>query len=145
MLDPMRVVVCARSDVCDAPETGARDQYMPLAGAGWTSGAVFGSGKGGNGICGPRATRWAGGVLFGGAGEELPAVLGLEAIADVERRFKGRGVVALETAREADCGAEGFETGGERGLSGLELLLPLLCDDDGGFGDFEIEFEEVSF
>jgi hypothetical protein len=45
-------------------------------------------------------------VLFGGAEEELPAVLGLEAIADVERRFNGRGVVALETDREADGGAE---------------------------------------
>jgi len=106
MLDPTRVVVCARSEVCDAPETGARDQYMPLAGAGWTSGAVFGSGKGGNGICGPLAARWADGVLFGGAEEELPAVLGLGAIADVERRFIGRGVVALETDREADGGAE---------------------------------------
>ena len=54
ILDPISVVVCARSEVCDAPETGARDQYMPLAGAGWTSGAVFGSGNGGYGVCGPR-------------------------------------------------------------------------------------------
>ena len=80
-------------------------------------------------------------MLFGGAGEELPAVLGLGAIADVERRFKGRGVVALEIDREADSGAE--DTGGERGLSGLEALLPLLCDDDGGFGDFEVEVEDA--
>lgn len=57
MLDPMRVVVCARSEVCDAPETGARDQYMPLAGAGWTSGAVLGSGRGGKDVCGPRGAR----------------------------------------------------------------------------------------
>jgi hypothetical protein len=141
MLDPMRVVVCARSEVCDAPETGARDQYMPLAGAGWTSGAVFGSGKGGYGMCGPRGARCAGGVLLGGAGEEVPAVLGLGAIADVERRFKGRGVVALETEREADGGA-----GGERGFSCFDALLPLLCDDDdeGGFGVFDVK-EEDSF
>lgn len=57
MFDPINVVVCARNDVCEAPETGARDQYMPLAGAGCTSGAVFGSGREGNGMCGPRASR----------------------------------------------------------------------------------------
>ncbi len=139
MLDPMRVVVCARSEVCDAPETGARDQYMPLAGAGCTSGAVFGSGRGGNDVCGPRGARCAGGVLLEGAGEEAPAVLGLDAIADVERRFKGRGVVALETDREADGGP-----GGERGFSGFDALLPLLCD-DGGLGDFDEDDEEDSF
>ena len=50
-------MVCARSEVCDAPETGARDQYMPLAGAGWTSGAVLGSGRGGKDVCGPRGAR----------------------------------------------------------------------------------------
>ena len=83
-------------------------------------------------------------MLFGGAGDEV-AVLGLGAIAEVERRFKGRGVVALETDREADNGAGGFETGGERGLSGLDALPPLLCDDEGGFGDFEVEDEEDSF
>ena len=134
-------MVCARSEVCDAPETGARDQYMPLAGAGWTSGAVFGSGNGGNDRCGPRGARWPGGVLFGGAGEEV-AVLGLAAIAEVERRFKGRGVVAFAADREADGG---FETGGERGLSGFDTLLPLLCDDEGGLGDFEVDDEEDSF
>jgi hypothetical protein len=145
MFDPIRVVVCARSEVCDAPETGARDQYMPLAGAGWTSGAVFASGRGGNGMCGPRGARWAGVELFGGAGEELVAVLGLAAIADVERRFKGRGVVAVEANREADGGAEGVETGGERGFSGLGVALPLPCDEDGGFGVFELEDEDDSF
>jgi len=117
---------------------------MPLAGAGWTSGAVLGSGRGGNDICGPRGALWAGGVLFGGAGEEV-AVLVLGAIADVERRFKGRGVVALETDREAESGGWRLETGGERGLSGFDALLPLLCDDDGGFGDFEVEDEDGSF
>ena len=84
-------------------------------------------------------------MLFGAAGEEPPAVLGLDAIADVERRFKGRGVVALDTDREADRGAEGVETGGERGLSGFDVLLPLPCDDDGGFGDFEVDEEDDSF
>jgi hypothetical protein len=78
-------------------------------------------------------------VLLEGAGEEAPAVLGLDAIADVERRFKGRGVVALETDREADGGP-----GGERGFSGFDALLPLLCD-DGGLGDFDEDDEEDSF
>jgi hypothetical protein len=96
-------------------------------------------------MCGPRGALCAGGVLFGGAGEEVPAVLGLGAIAEVERRFKGRGAVALDTDKEADSGAEGFETGGESGLSGLDVLLPLLCDDEGGLGDFEVEEEEGSF
>ena len=30
---------------------------MPLAGAGWTSGAVLGSGRGGKDVCGPRGAR----------------------------------------------------------------------------------------
>lgn len=47
MLEPIRVVVCARNDVWDAPEMGALDQYIPDAGAGWTSGADLGSGRGG--------------------------------------------------------------------------------------------------
>jgi hypothetical protein len=63
-------------------------------------------------------------------------------MAEVERRFKGRGVVAFATDREADGR---FETGGERGLSGFDALLPLLCDDEGGLGDFEADDEDDSF
>lgn len=44
----------ARRAVWSTPDRGARDQYMPLAGAGSTSGAVFWSGSGGKGTCGPR-------------------------------------------------------------------------------------------
>lgn len=50
ILLPIRVVVWARKERGGVPDRGARDQYIPLAGAGWTSGAVFGSGSGGNGI-----------------------------------------------------------------------------------------------
>jgi hypothetical protein len=83
--------VWARSEVCEDPETGARDQYMPLAGAGCTSGVVLGSGRGGKGMCGPLGARWAGVIFLGGAGEETsPAAEGLGAMADVERRFRGR-------------------------------------------------------
>jgi hypothetical protein len=69
---------------------GARDQYIPEAGAGATSGAVFGSGRGGNDVCGPLAAFEAVSV-----GLEVEFVvedeeLGLLAIADVERRAKGR-------------------------------------------------------
>ena len=72
-------------------------------------------------------------------------MLGLAAIADVERRFKGRGVVAFEVEREADGGTERFETGGERGFSGFGVALPLLCDEDDGFGVFELEDVDDSF
>lgn len=46
------VVVCARSDGCGCPETGARDQYMPEEGAGGTSGADMAGGeaRGGKGV-----------------------------------------------------------------------------------------------
>jgi hypothetical protein len=112
----MRVDVCARSAVCEAPEIGARDQYMPLAGAGCTSGAVFRSGKGGKEVCGPRGGRGAGVVLSGGAGEAAPAGVGFAAIADVERRFRGR----LESGEE-ERDAGGLATAGER-----------VCSDAGG-------------
>lgn len=69
---------------------GARDQYIPEAGAGATSGAVFGSGRGGNDVWGPLA-----GFEAAIVGLEVEFVvedeeLGLLAIADVERRAKGR-------------------------------------------------------
>lgn len=75
--EPIKVHVCARKEVCGAPEVGARDQYIPDAGAGGTSGAVLGSGSGGCVVCGPREGRWMGVVVdgrevvrSGGAGEE---------------------------------------------------------------------------
>ena len=91
---------------------------MPLAGAGCTSGAVLGSGRGGKARCGPRGARWAGVVFRGGAGEEEPpATEGLGAMADVERRFRGRRESAGE---EEAAGAAGvLELGGESGCSGL--------------------------
>lgn len=104
--------MCARSAVCEAPEIGARDQYMPLAGAGCTSGAVFGSGRGGNEVCGPRGGRGAGVAVRGGAGEVAPGGVGFAAIADVERRFRGR-LGSGEEEREAG----GLAVAGERVFS----------------------------
>lgn len=46
----MFVVVCALKEGCGCPETGARDQYMPLDGAGGTSGEVVGEASGGKGL-----------------------------------------------------------------------------------------------
>lgn len=66
----MRVVVWARKDRGGEPDKGARDQYMPDAGATSTSGAVLGSGRVGKDVCGPRAGRDEGVVWRGGAGEE---------------------------------------------------------------------------
>ncbi len=71
---------------------GARDQYIPEAGAGVTSGAVLGSGRGGKDVCGPLAGFTAEAESLGveaGVGEEV-AVDGLLAIADVERKATGR-------------------------------------------------------
>jgi len=96
---------------------------MPLAGAGSTSGAVFGSGSGGKGMCGPRGGRWAGVVFLVVMGEGPPASLfGLGAIAEVERIF--RGLRASGFAGGAEGGAGVLETGGESGLSGLGVLPP---------------------
>lgn len=90
---------------------------MPLAGAGSTSGAVFGSGRGGKGVCGPRG-RWAG-VAFREVvtGEGFPSLFGFEAIADVERMFRG-----LRGSGVLAAGAGVLETGGERGLSGFGVV-----------------------
>lgn len=71
---------------------GARDQYMPEAGAGATSGAVLGSGRGGKDVWGPLMGFEAGAVGLGvivGVGEEV-AVDGLLAMAEVDRKAIGR-------------------------------------------------------
>jgi len=71
---------------------GARDQYIPEAGAGATSGAVLGSGGGGKDVWGPLAGFEARAVGLGvviGVGEEVE-VDGLLAMADVERKATGR-------------------------------------------------------
>jgi len=71
---------------------GARDQYIPEAGAGATSGAVLGSGRGGKDVWGPLAGFEAGAVGLGvvaGVGEDV-AVDGLLAMAEVERKATGR-------------------------------------------------------
>lgn len=108
---------------------------MPLAGAGSTSGAVFGSGRGGNGICGPRGGRWAGVVVRGGAGDDPPS-LGFGAIAEVERRLSGR--------RDSGTanGPGVLDTGGEVGGSGLVVWVR---EEDGFVADFEVDTEEGSF
>lgn len=94
---------------------------MPLAGAGSTSGAVFGSGSGGNGMCGPRGGRWAGVVFLVVTGEgPLASLFGLGAIAEVERMFRGRRSSGF--AGGAEGGAGVLETGGERGFSGLGVV-----------------------
>lgn len=44
------MLVCARSEGCAWPDTGARDQYMPEEGAGGTSRAVAGEARGGKAV-----------------------------------------------------------------------------------------------
>lgn len=44
------VLVCARSEGCAWPDTGARDQYMPEEGAGGTSGEEVGEARGGKAV-----------------------------------------------------------------------------------------------
>lgn len=103
------MVVCARKAVCEAPDTGARDQYIPLAGAGSTSGADFRSGRGGKDVCGPRGARIGVGFL-GAAGEEAedPSAGRLDAIAEVERMFRGR--------RRSGFSGAGVEVGAGAGV-----------------------------
>ena len=97
---------------------------MPDAGAGSTSGAVLGSGRVGKEVCGPRAgADFEEGVVWrGGAGEEdVLCVVGLLAIAEVERKFRGLWGFGEDEEEE---GAASVFTGGERGLSGLGVLRP---------------------
>jgi len=128
--------------VCGNPETGACDQYIPEAGAGRTSGAVLGSGKGGKGMYGPRdrtveTIRW-------GAGEgALDGVLG--AMADVERRFRGRltslvgrGSTKVDEDDIVPVPDPDPVVGGERGFSCRGVSLPLLCV-EGGFEEDVLE------
>lgn len=111
----MIVVVCALRAGCGCPDTGARDQYMPLAGAGSTSGDVVGEASGGKGLyVSPderlervvlAEERWCVvervlplRVLLSPA--PLPPVAGADApglltIADVDRRFVGRCLLVL--------------------------------------------------
>ena len=56
-MDPIRVVVCARREVCGLPQVGARDQYIPEEGAAGTSAAVRGSARGGKGVCAAEVRR----------------------------------------------------------------------------------------
>jgi hypothetical protein len=124
------VVVCARRESGGEPDRGARDQYMPDAGAGSTFGAVFGSGSAGKEMCGARV--WREGVAWFAAGEDADCDCDCEggvdfgAIADVERRFRGRWVVGVGFGDI--IGRPGVDVGGERGVSGLGVLLPLLVD-----------------
>ena len=123
MLEPINVDVCARKGLRGLPDRGARDQYMPLAGAGDTSGAVFGSGRGGN-VLWPSCIRRAGGTAIRGFGEGISGVLCLDfgTIADVDRMFKGLRSVSLG----------GDVTGGDAIDSVPSLgVLPLLCIEGG--------------
>jgi hypothetical protein len=105
MLLPTRVVVCARRGLWGAPDTGARDQYMPDEGAAGTSAAVEGSCRGGKGVYAPRGCR-AGvdglrGAVVGMASEE-----GLVAMADVVRMTKGRRESeSLPSVEDPACGS----------------------------------------
>lgn len=74
-----------------APDTGARDQYMPDEGAAGTSGAVLGSWRGGKGTWGPRG-RGAADALRDPpeAPDPVLAVVARPAMADVERIATGR-------------------------------------------------------
>lgn len=76
-----------------------------------------------------------------GAGE-LDADCGvLDAIADVDRRLRGRGAVGFIRFGDEAEGAGVDTVGGERGSSGLGVALPFLCA-EGGFGllgDVELE------
>jgi hypothetical protein len=96
MLEPISVVVCARNAVCEAPDVGARDQYIPEAGAGATSGAVLGSGRGGKDVWGPLTVFATGVAGFGAVADaDEEGVVGLLAMADVERKATGRGWASL--------------------------------------------------
>lgn len=137
MFEPIDVVVCARSAVGGAPERGARDQYIPLAGAGCTSGAALGSARGGKDLCTPRGARWAGGPFRAGVGDELLSCC-FDAIADVDRRLRG-----LAAAAAAGLGVglkddtEGVpEIDGESGLSDLGILLGGPAGGPAVVGDF---------
>jgi len=103
MFEPNGVAVWARKAVCEVPEVGAFDQYIPEAGAGATSGAVFGSGRGGNNVCEPREAL---GALVIGLGVCIVAVMelveGLLVIADVERNTSGRRCSSFPVADVAD-------------------------------------------
>lgn len=107
--------VCARKDVWDEPETGARDQYIPDAGAGRTLGASLGSGNDGYGIERPR-----GGRCTGGTGEDEFAEEGTFGVmADVERRLMGLWVSSL-----GSCGTGLLFSDGDRSFSGgVDVLL----------------------
>lgn len=103
------MVVCARKDTGGVPEIGARDQYIPEAGAGGTSGALSMEGRGGKAVYGRccAGTCCEGVVFLVGEGEEARVLEGLGAIADVERRFRGRDAVGSLILRFGDE-AEGF-------------------------------------
>lgn len=87
MFEPIEAVVWARSAVCGTPDVGARDQYMPEAGAGNTSDADFASGGGGKYVCWPIFLDWSG---FGAASGVEVLLSGLPAIAEVDRKTTGR-------------------------------------------------------
>lgn len=78
---------------------------------------------------GRRRDFWAGVVLRDGRGEEVPS-RGLEAIADVERRLRGRRGSGADVGGagvlESGGGAGVFEVGEAVGVSALDVCVELL-------------------
>jgi hypothetical protein len=70
-----------------------------------------------------------------GVGDGTPSGLGFDAMADVDRIFRGR--LAAETDCERGGGALALVLGGDRGFSGLGVALPPLSTvgDLPGLGD----------
>jgi hypothetical protein len=103
------VVVCARKETGGIPDIGAWDQYIPEAGAGCTSGAVSGEGRAGYAVYGRccAGARCDGVAFREGVGDDVLPSDDFGAIADVERRFKGRDAAGLLILRFGED-AEGF-------------------------------------
>jgi hypothetical protein len=100
MLDPIRVIVCARKEGCGVPDAKALDQYMPEAGAAGTSGASFGFWRGGKAVCVPCVRAVALVVrrlITGGVACDAPELT----IADVDRIADGRLAMISSPSREA--------------------------------------------
>jgi hypothetical protein len=60
-----------------------------------------------------------------GVGDGTPSDLGFDAMADVDRIFRGRLIAEMDCERGG--GALELVVGGDRGFSGLGVLLPPLC------------------
>lgn len=95
-------------------------------------------------MCGPRGDLWliSGGLRSGAGDEDVEEVCCFGAIAEVERRFMGRGATAAVVGR---TGALVLVAGGDCGKSDLDVFLPLLCAEGGLDDDLEFDAGEESF